>query len=178
MLPNSIGVTPFWPALPAGHGKASPVARLIWFVTRLPAGLGTPFLVIGRTPVKVGLPAVTAFGPMVLSISPIGLPGKAACSCATPVGVGTRLGAEELGEPAKRWRSMLLEPKNQILSFLIGPPTLPPKRLSTKPGTVGSVQPVEVDTPGGQIPNNGLFSWFSSESNIEPCQNSYPVPWN
>src|ERR1700733_13879949 len=162
-----MGVQPFVPALPAPHGNATPVAGSTWFVT-------STFCTFE----KVGLPEVIAFGPMVLSISPIGLPGKAACNCVTPVGVGKRLGAEERGEPAKRWRSMLLEPKNQILSFLIGPPTLPPKRLSTKPGTVGSVQPVEVDTPGGQNPNNGLFSWFSSESNIKPCQNQYPVPWN
>src|SRR5579863_321080 len=178
MLPNSIAVQPFWPALPAGHAKADPVAGLIWFVTRIALGLGAPFIVVGITPVKLGFPAVTAFGPMVLSTNPIGLPGNAVCNCVTPVGVGTRLGAEELGEPAKRWRSMLLEPKNQILSFLIGPPTLPPKRLSTKPGTLGVVQPVEGDTPWGQNPNSGLFSWFSRESNVEPCQNSYAVPWN
>src|ERR1700678_2761155 len=142
-----MGVQPFVPALPAPHGNATPVVGSTWFVT-------STFCTL----VKVGLPAATALGPIVLSTNPIGLPGKAACNCVTPVGVGTRPGAEELGEPAKRWRSMLLEPKNQILSFLIGPPTLPPKRLSTKPGTVGAVQPVEGDTPWGQNPNNGLFS--------------------
>ncbi len=116
------------------------------------------------------LPVGNTFDSLALFIPGVATAGDASFS--------NNNGAEELGEPAKRWRSMLLEPKNQILSFLIGPPTLPPKRLSTKPGTVGAVQPVEGDTPAGQNPNNGLFSWFSSESNIEPCQNSYAVPWN
>jgi hypothetical protein len=32
----------------------------------------------------------------------MGLLGKAACNCVTPVGVGTMPGADEFGEPAKR----------------------------------------------------------------------------
>src|SRR5580692_4824610 len=122
--------------------------------------------------VNVGLPVVITLGPMVVSINPIGLLGNAACNCVTPFGVGTIPVPEELGEPAKHWRSRLLEPNNQILSFLMGPPALPPKRLSTKRETVGSVHPVDTDCPGSQKPNNGFFSWFSSESKIEPCQNS------
>src|ERR1700733_13025017 len=108
--------------------------------------------------VNTGLPAATAFGPIVLSIKPMGLLGKAAASCASPLGVGTSPFAVDAGGRAKRCRSKFAEPKNQTLSFLIGPPAVPPKRLSTKPGTLGTVQPVEGDTPGGQNPNSGLFS--------------------
>src|ERR1700736_6615343 len=122
--------------------------------------------------VKVGFPAFTAFGPIVVSIKPIGLLGKAACNCWTPVGVGTSPLAVELGEPAKRCRSKFVEPKNQILSFLTGPPTVPPKRLSTKPGTLGTMQPSAAVCPAKQKPSNGFFSLFSSESNFDPCQNS------
>src|SRR5579862_10022541 len=97
-------------------------------------------------------------GPIVDSIKPMGLPGKAACSCESPVGVGTMPCPEELGWPAVRWRSMLVEPKNQILFLLIGPPMVPPKRFSTNRETVGAVQPVEGEIPGGQKPNKGFFS--------------------
>src|SRR5271154_4427128 len=122
--------------------------------------------------VKVGFPDVTAFGPIVVSIKPIGLFGKAACNCDTPFAVGTSPPAVEAGDPAKRCRSRFAEPKNQILSFLIGPPTVPPKRLSTKPGTSGVMQPEDAGCPGTQKPSSGFFSLFSSESNVEPCQNS------
>src|SRR5450755_4946797 len=100
----------------------------------------------------------------------MGLEGNAASSWLTPFGVGTRPPAVDAGEPAKRWCSTFADPKNQILSFLIGPPTVPPKRLSTKPGTSGLMQPVEVAWPGRQKPRRGFFSLFSSESKVDPCQ--------
>src|SRR5271167_283973 len=102
----------------------------------------------------------------------MGLLGNAAASWASPLGVGTSPLAVEAGEPAKRCRSKLAEPKNHILSFLTGPPTVPPKRLSTKPGTLGTMQPSAAVSFGKQKPRSGFFSLFSNESKVEPCQNS------
>src|SRR5215469_1168641 len=73
---------------------------------------------------------VMAAGPIAASSGPTGLLGKAAISCLIPFGVGTRP-PEVLGAPPVRCRSKLAEPKNQILSFQIGPPIEPPNRLST-----------------------------------------------
>ncbi len=59
------------------------------------------------------------------------------------------------------------EMKNQALSFLMGPPKVPPKRLSTYFGFTTALQPsgagaqmvaVPAATPGGQKPWKGLFS--------------------
>src|ERR1700686_191930 len=96
-------------------------------------------------------------GPIAASNGPTGLLGKAAISCWIPVSVGTGPG-EVLGDPAARWRSKLVEPKNQILSFQMGPPSVPPNRLSTYRGTTGLVHPVLVLCPAAQKPNTGDFS--------------------
>src|SRR2546425_8937665 len=102
-----------------------------------------------------------------------------------PVGVGSKPGALELGRPPVRCRSMFAEPKNQALSLQIGPPTVPPNRLSTHRGTTGFSQVVaeglcpgaQNGSPWGPL-NSGDFSSFFKESKRLPCQNSYPVPWN
>src|SRR6185437_9489974 len=101
---------------------------------------------------KVGLPAVTAVGPNWARAATAGLLGNAACSCLMPVRVGVVAGVEELGEPAERCRSKLPEPKNQILSFLMGPPMVPPKRLSMNFDTAGLSQGTAVVEvcPGAQ----------------------------
>ena len=54
-------------------------------------------------------------------------------------------GLEAVGEPAERWRSKLVEPKNQTLSFFMGPPIVPPKRLSMNLETCGVSQGLAVE---------------------------------
>src|ERR1700690_1238667 len=84
-----------------------------------------------------GLPPLTALGPISFKSAGAGLPGNAVWSCTIPVGVGRTPGAEELGSPPVRCRSKVADPKNQTLSFLIGPPIVPPNLLSTYLGITG-----------------------------------------
>ena len=59
------------------------------------------------------------------------LPGNAACNCPKPVVSGVKLPPDEKGAAPMRCRSKFPEPKNQSLFLQIGPPNVPPKRLST-----------------------------------------------
>src|SRR5580692_7371181 len=90
---------------------------------------------------NVRLPLAIAVGPMAANALTAGLLGKACCSCWIPFGVGVRKGADEEGAVPVRVCSKLPEPKNHNLSFRIGPPTVPPHRLSPYRGTEGGVQP-------------------------------------
>ncbi len=80
---------------------------------------------------KVRLPILVLAGPIAANALTAGLLGKACCSCWIPLGVGVRKGAEEEGAVPVRVCSKLAEPKNHNLSFSMGPPTVPPHRLST-----------------------------------------------
>src|SRR5581483_3772262 len=83
------------------------------------------------TPVKLGLPDLIAWGPIEARAATPGLLGNAVCNCCRPVKVGVKELPEELGAAPCLKRSRLVDPKNQTLSFLMGPPMVPPKRLST-----------------------------------------------
>src|SRR5437867_3624693 len=129
MLPNSI---------PTQLGSTAPAAGSQF----APATSETPIVV---KLLNFGFPCeVIVAGPMAVSNGPTGLLGKAVMSCWIPVGVGTKPG-DVLGEPPVRVRSKLAEPKNQIRSFQMGPPTEPPNRLSTYWGTTGLLQGFNVE---------------------------------
>src|ERR1035438_5495438 len=124
----------------------------------VPTVTGTSWILL-----NAGFPKVTAVGPNCVSAATPGLLGNAACSSWSPVASGVSEADDEKGAPEVRKRSKLADPKNQILSRLMGPPTVPPNWFCTKKGTTGAVQPVEGLTPGGQKPRRGDFSWFCSE---------------
>src|SRR5579864_7988545 len=89
------------------------------------------------------VPAFTDAGPTDARAPTAELLGNAACNCEIPLGVGVTNGAEDSGCAPVRVCSQFPEPKNHSLSLLIGPPRVPPQRLSTYRGTWGAMQPVD-----------------------------------
>src|SRR5215472_1660866 len=135
--------------------------------------MGTPLTAtVLRLPNET-FPLFTAIGPIPFKAATAALPGNAAESWLSPVGVGVKKGADDEGAVPVRVRSMLLDMKNHSLSFSIGPPKVPPKRLSTKRVIVDFLQPsgagangvtVPAATPSAQNPRSGLFSVLDRES--------------
>src|SRR6202022_3059933 len=97
---------------------------------------------------NVGFPNLTAAGPNCARAATAGLLGKAACSCWIPAASGVSEADEEKGAPEVRVRCMLVDPKNQTLSRLTGPPMVPPNCFCTTRGTTGLVHPAFC--PGAQ----------------------------
>src|SRR5690349_24191734 len=92
-------------------------------------------------------------------------PENAACNCLSPFAVGVTSDPDDAGAWPIRCASMFVPAKNHSLSRTIGPPTVPPYRLSTYLGTTGCVQEsvnggiaVPTATPGGQNPLRGVRS--------------------
>src|ERR1700722_4500616 len=92
--------------------------------------IGTPSTSMSVGIPKLRLPVFIVAGPIAASAPTEALFGNAACSSEIPLGVGVTNGADEDGAAPVRRCSKLPEPKNQRRSRLIGPPAVPPHRLS------------------------------------------------
>src|SRR5690242_2751550 len=99
----------------------------------------TPFAVTGVSvdAPATGFPRGMEYGPNCCRNCTPGLFGNAAANCASPSGVGVSVVPLEKGDEPMRIRCRFADPKNHSLSRRIGPPTVPPKRLSIYLGTSG-----------------------------------------
>src|SRR5690242_708082 len=123
-------------------------------------------------PATAGFPAVMPNGPNFCNAATALFPGKAAASALIPAGVGVKL--DEVAELCALCSSCWYAPKNHMRFFRIGPPKLPPNRLSTKRGITALLQLeangvfVPAATPAGQNPSSGFFCPFCSERSQFP----------
>src|ERR1700727_2601760 len=119
-------------------------------------------------PIGWGFPVASEDGRRTPSPATAEFPGNAVCKAVIPAGVGVRLGRDWEGATPVKKRSQYVLPNKNSLSFMTGPPSVQPKRFSTKRGTTGVVQPEDALWPEAQNPKSGFFSPLVNEASMSP----------